>query len=89
MAQAYQCDRCKQYFAVPEKVDSTNMPFVCIFGTDSRINYSREVYASDVAQLNLCPGCLAALNDFLRGGEPKQIKKKNTLKNLFTKKEKN
>lgn len=89
MAQAYQCDRCKQYFKVPEKVDSSNFPFTCLFGTRDRIYHSKTIYSCDVTQLNLCPGCLAALNDFLREGEPKQIKKKNSLKNLFIKKEKN
>ena len=90
MAQAYQCDRCKQYFTVPEKVDSSNFPFTCFFGSEEKFRSSRTVYSCDVAQLNLCPGCLAALNDFLREGEPKTIqKKKNTFKKLFTKKEKN
>ncbi len=89
MAQAYQCDRCRQYFAAPEKVDSTNMPYTCFFGNAEKIWNSKTIYSCDVTQLNLCPGCLAALNDFLREGEPKQIKKKHSLKNLFIKKEKN
>ena len=87
MATAYQCDRCKQYFTVPEEVNSSNFPFTCIFGRTEQIKTCVTVY-SDIAQLNLCPGCLAALNYFLREGEPKKVKK-NTFKKLFTKKEKN
>lgn len=63
------CDRCGEAFAFSPNFESGNAIQRCVKGEDE---YSR--YPISASDIRLCPSCMAALNDWLKGEQERQAK---------------